>query len=467
MLTRRSVFASAFAAATVGWAGCTQHPPPRAFRNGLTLRKTSKPELLRLPEGFHYVIVQRGGDVMSDGLQVPIQPDGMTCHEDAEGNYVLLRNHEMSTAGWLTRYGIDPTPIQAGRPDLGPDDVHGGVAKVVINPGVLRRELQQDSREPSKAVLWSALVLNKTEFNCSGGRTDRGWVTCEESSRDGHGYAYHVYADDTELVSNDERRLKTWGRFSREGIVLDPDTGIAYQTEDDNVGCLYRHVPEDPAQPFGPGRLQALRINDVIHSDRYSDSGQEYDPEGVPLVQGESFDIQWVDIPDADATAVPTREQGRQAGATLFTRGEGICREPDGRVWFSATSGGPVHSGQLWRLDPRAQTLTLQFEVKDPTVCSLPDNVLVAPWGDLIVAEDNYFATEHVKYNHLRALTPDGVMYDIARNENNFADTDDAPGAEFTGPCFSPDGRVLFVNMQHPEGVTVAITGPWPHLQDS
>jgi secreted PhoX family phosphatase len=32
--------------------------------------------------------------------------------------------------------------------------------------------------------------------------------------------------------------------------------------------------------------------------------------------------------------------------------------------------------------------------------------------------------------------------------------------SEFTGPTFSADGRVLYVNIQDP-GLTLAITGPW------
>jgi secreted PhoX family phosphatase len=31
---------------------------------------------------------------------------------------------------------------------------------------------------------------------------------------------------------------------------------------------------------------------------------------------------------------------------------------------------------------------------------------------------------------------------------------------QFTGPTFSPDGKILFVNIQAP-GITLAITGPW------
>ena len=32
--------------------------------------------------------------------------------------------------------------------------------------------------------------------------------------------------------------------------------------------------------------------------------------------------------------------------------------------------------------------------------------------------------------------------------------------AEIAGVCFSPDGSVMFVNVQQ-NGVTLAITGPW------
>ena len=32
--------------------------------------------------------------------------------------------------------------------------------------------------------------------------------------------------------------------------------------------------------------------------------------------------------------------------------------------------------------------------------------------------------------------------------------------SEFTGPTFTADGKVLFVNIQTP-GITLAITGPW------
>jgi hypothetical protein len=50
-------------------------------------------------------------------------------------------------------------------------------------------------------------------------------------------------------------------------------------------------------------------------------------------------------------------------------------------------------------------------------------------------------------------IRPDGNQYAIADNAYS--------NAEMAGACFSPDGKVLFVNIQYP-GMTFAITGPWP-----
>jgi hypothetical protein len=63
-----------------------------------------------------------------------------------------------------------------------------------------------------------------------------------------------------------------------------------------------------------------------------------------------------------------------------------------------------------------------------------------------VLAEDGAGAS------HVLSATPYGPTQAIARNMLN--------DSEFTGPTFSEDGRVLFVNIQTP-GLTLAITGPW------
>ena len=74
------------------------------------------------------------------------------------------------------------------------------------------------------------------------------------------------------------------------------------------------------------------------------------------------------------------------------------------------------------------------------------DNITVAPWGDLIICEDGRGT------DYLLGVRPDGTPYKLARNALN--------NKEFAGSVFSPDGSILFVNIQLP-GLTLAITGPW------
>jgi len=71
----------------------------------------------------------------------------------------------------------------------------------------------------------------------------------------------------------------------------------------------------------------------------------------------------------------------------------------------------------------------------------------MAPWGDLIICEDTSNNCGLVGFR------PDGTQYAIANNAYS--------NSEMAGACFSPDGKILFVNIQYP-GMTFAITGPWP-----
>lgn len=430
--------------------------------------------LLELPTGFQAVVLQRAGDPMDDGHRVPPQPDGMTCIGLPDGRWALLRNHELSDAAWAERQGLDVQwlrgswPSEAYRPDR-----FGGVVRAVIDPGALASSF--DGREHGPIVIGTHAVLAGTDTNCAGGAVEidgvGGWVSCEESDDPDHGWAFLTRADDDGLVDAGARRLTSWGRFKREAVAVDARTGIAYMTEDHPHGLLYRHVPDDPKRPFGAGVLQALRIEGLDHTDPHlvASPGKPVEP----LVVGTRWETTWVPIEDSFARSRPCREQGRAAGATRFNRGEGIARDPtDGAVVFVASLAGPARAGQIYRLMPEQDILELIAQVEDRTTLSMPDNVTVSPWGDLILCEDNY-DRRGVSNQFVRGLRPDGSLYDIARNLDTTHPKarragvdllDVAPGAEFTGCCFSPDGEVLFVNLQAPIHATVAIRGNWASL---
>jgi secreted PhoX family phosphatase len=128
-------------------------------------------------------------------------------------------------------------------------------------------------------------------------------------------------------------------------------------------------------------------------------------------------------------------------------RGEGIWRMQDGFA-FTCTEGGPIGSGQVFHLAPTKEggTLRLLAQSRNERVLDMPDNLTLTPWGDLLVCEDNH------RNVFLRLITQRGEVVPFAHNS--------ASRSEFAGVCFSPDGKVLFVNIQE-AGVTLAIEGDW------
>jgi secreted PhoX family phosphatase len=119
-----------------------------------------------------------------------------------------------------------------------------------------------------------------------------------------------------------------------------------------------------------------------------------------------------------------------------------------GQVYFCCTSGGAARLGQIFRLAPARDELQLFFESNSIGQFNYGDNLTVAPNGHLVVCEDQY--TERVS-NFLRGIAPTGQAYPLGRLHAQ---------TELAGACFSPDGKVMFVNAYNP-ALTLAITGPW------
>ncbi len=373
--------------------------------------------ILDLPAGFSYTVLQTAGDEMSDGEAVPVLADGMACFEGEDGDWVLMRNHEVGTG-------------ENGLPDVAyRATALGGVTRVVIDPETLQ-------------VRSSNLVLTGTLRNCAGGESPWGWLSCEETDFEeaDHGWVFLCPTDASEVRQPD--RIDAYGRFKHEAVAVDPKTNIVWLTEDEGDGCFYRFVPDRKREPF-VGQLQALAI---VGNDMF-DTGRD-------LAVGDSFQIRWVDVDDPAATEERTSVQAQAKGAAIFVRGEGIWYdEIEETVFFTCTSGGPISFGQVFRLDPDDDggTLTLVAQAEDAEGLVFPDNLTVTPWGDLIICEDSILAD-----NHLRLLcTEDGTVHPFARNRLA------GGSSEFAGACFSPDGQVLFVNIQA-AGITLAIQGDFP-----
>ena len=107
---------------------------------------------------------------------------------------------------------------------------------------------------------------------------------------------------------------------------------------------------------------------------------------------------------------------------------------------------------RVWEYRPRGKSggqLILLFESPSADLLDAPDNITVSPRGGLVLCEDG----DDLQY--LRGLDERGRIFDLALN--NVSENQDK---EFAGACYSPDGGILFVNIQTP-GVSFAIRGPW------
>jgi secreted PhoX family phosphatase len=440
-------------------------------------------ELLALPPGFQYSVVSYEGDRMDDGFPVPKAMDGMAAFPLANGNLLLIRNHEdaqspvhvrprpagstSTTAGHLNRMletHFGPRSFAYDQYCL------GGTTSIEVDPRT-RRKVREH---------WS---LVGTFRNCAGGSTPWGsWLSCEETfeaasstgAAQNHGYVFEVPVTTTPGNPAPPTPLRRLGRMAHEAAAVDPETGIVYETEDQgDVSGFYRFIPETkPTKPGDlaatSGRLEMLKVN---ARDGYETAvGQTA---GVPLA------VSWVPISDPDptpptvsingVTAAAIFQQGLNAGGAIFRRLEGLWYH-DRKFYFTSTNGGDAAVGQVWIYDPRAETITLMFESPGIHVLDFPDNMTVSPRGGIVLCEDGG-GTQHI-----RGLTASGGLFDFARNLHNTI--------EFAGACFSPDGQTLFVNLygrstvrtvtlykvtevwpvgpeKHELALTLAIWGPW------
>lgn len=400
-------------------------------------------EELALPAGFTYTALGREGSRMSDGRPTPRAHDGMAAFSLPNGNIRLVRNHEDRSA---------PGEVeQRGDPELAYDPSGGG--------GTTSLEVRLDGDGAAELVR-DFVSLSGTIVNCAGGPTPWGaWLSCEETTEGPshgwereHGYVFEVDAHSEEQVR--ARPIRAMGRFVHEAVAVDPETGILYLTEDRDRSGLYRFLPQRRGEPARGGELEMLAVRGEPRLATHS---------GIEI--GTRFPVEWVEIAEPDPDEAGENDlavfgQGRELGAAEFSRLEGCWYGDDG-VYFHATEGGDAGKGQVWKHTPGPPEgdgggeLALVFESPGAELLDSPDNITVSPRGGIVICEDGDGG------NYLRGLTPDGRIFDLARNVLN--------DREFAGATFDPGGRVLFVNIQGdlaPDGpgnpgMTLAITGPW------
>lgn len=377
--------------------------------------------ILDLPPGFRYKIIDQFSQTMSDGYRVPGLPDGMACFAGDSAHLILMRNHELGSEDW-GRAAYSPHEIPSEAYDQA---MTGAVSRVVIR----RHDLQRVS---------SNLVLTGTSRNCAGGSSPWGWLSCEEDVAEGHGYTFLCNPFASRLQK--AVLIKAYGRFNHEAVCIDPNSHVAYLTEDRSDSVLYRFLPAHKDRPF-EGRLQAFVLKE-----------QKLLNTATGLSQGDSLEGYWVDLQETDPEYDTLRYEAHGLGAAIFSRGEGIWYG-NGSVYFVSTNGGAIGRGQIFRLhDDIARgvaRLELLCESRQSAELDCPDNITVSPHGAVFVAEDGSGE------QFVRMIDSRGGIHNFARNALSIS--------ELAGVCFDPLGEIMFLNIQH-DGITLAITGPFTNF---
>ncbi|MFI5896357.1 alkaline phosphatase PhoX [Actinoplanes sp. NPDC051513] len=488
-ITRRQILASGSAGVGLAVAGtlpALAEPAAASSRHGsgrpFPPLQDDPDGILALPAGFSYKIVTREGitDLTGGQGKTPSFHDGTGVVADGRNRLTVIQNHELTPH--MTAYGV---PHIAGTV-YDPGAPNAGGCTVITTDGSGRRIAE-----------W--VGISGTARNCAGGVTPWGtWLTCEETfinagtawsaagqtgtyEKD-HGYVFEV--SQAESARQLPKPIKAFGRYEHEALAVEPSREHVYLSEDASgpTGLFYRwtaprgtHLRLGLANQLADdaGKLEAMQI-------RLDDGSILPDVAFLTSAQiGRPFKVTWIEVPDRDARTTPTRSQFADGTVTRGKKFEGVWSNGRGAYIVNSfafgandlPAGATRHDGMVWFYDYGDQTITLvtyfphnpsaETEGEFPKYADLtfdgPDNVTVTPWGSLVLAEDG------VRASHVLSSVPGGPTYAIARNQITNGTSNGVPTySEFTGPTFSPDGKVLFVNIQVP-GITLAITGPWEH----
>lgn len=364
-----------------------------------------------IPAGFRLRSVARHFSNPVTGLPDPVGASGYNWHFFPDGGAVF----PTEDGGWVYVSNSENEP--------------GGA-------GALRFD-------KTGAVTSAYPILTNTRRNCAGGATPWGtWLSCEETP-DG------VTFECDPAGMGTARALPALGLFNHEAAAVDLPTQTVFLTEDAGDGRLYRFKSQGPTMAvngrvgldMARGRLQVLEI-DGFEAGAY--------PEKVEDVVSIRR-VKWVDVinPQMPQSTVRTQlaSNMQKAPGTVFKGGEGIWIHdvPNAFQVRPSGAGKPMRAvmyfackgdNRVYALDIDNDLIELVFDNRQLAAnegFDDVDNLVVGPFGDVIVAEDG----EGMRLMVMIPNQPAKILVKCTLG-----------GSELAGPAFTPDGSRLYFSSQ-------------------
>jgi len=455
-----------------------------------------------LAEGLTAYVLIKWGDEMAEGVNFGFNND-FTCFVPKFGNDdgILWVNHEYVDPKYIhgrkkwrdgrTKEEVDKEIPQVGgsltriRKEQGKwTIVKGDVHNRLVNGTV---KIPFNWHEP---IAGSDFAIG-TLANCSGGLTPWGNIlTCEEN--------YDSYYGEVSFAAGN-RILDTsggygWHKYYPERmpehygwvVEVNPNTGEAQKHV-----ALGRFAHECcTLKRLKDGRIVAYSGDDANDEHLYKFISAKPDSlkEGILYVanleKGEWIPLVWADNPDLQKSfasqtelLIRVREAAKIVGATPLDRPEDIEIDPEtGSVLVALTNNTPKENyhGSILRIDEHNNdhsSLLFKHDTLlaggEETGFACPDNMAFDSAGNLWFTSD--ISGSEMYKGPYEAFGNNGlfVVPRKGAQAGQVVQVASAPvHAEFTGPWFAPDGKTLFLSVQHPGEYSKDPLNPDSHWPD-
>lgn len=467
---------------------------------------------LLLSEGLNYHPIVKWGDKISDTDTFGYNND-FTCFipldENNPNDGLLWVNHEYIDPLFVSNYNRNDVNSVRTKEQVNKEmyNVGGSIVRIKKENGkwnIVHNDPhnRRITAQTPIAFNWDFPIKGKTMAigslaNCSGGITPWNTIlTCEENydnfwgetvydannlptkkTSDYYGWdSFYNYPPEHYgwVVEVDPKNGKAQkhialGRFSHECCTLyelKDKRIVAYTGDDKNSEHLYKFISSKPHSL----KEGTLYVADTIHGKWLA-----LDWENQPVLK-EKFK-------DQTEVLIRAREAAKLLGATPLNRPEDIEIDPiTGNIFVSLTNNKDKedYHGSILKIietDGKFDALTFTASTYKAGGAengfSCPDNLAFDAAGNLWMTSDmsgssmNRIDKPYMPFKNNSLF----VIPRYGKEAGKVIRVASAPrDAELTGPWFSPDGKTLFLSVQHPGEQTKDINNPtstWPFNEDN
>ena len=427
-----------------------------------TIDSTSSLERLILPEGFSYTVLFSEGDMVltKDSIYAPAKNDhDCIVYLPIDGSSThgkLFVSHETKGIDTLLGDGGGGTVFEVEK-NGDKWNVIGEFYNVDYDPVGGTFNNCGGKNTPVGTILSAEEAAPKSREEIEGLFTD---YQAFKGIPKHLNYGYMVEIDPEKKQAL--RKLYQMGRFVHEDALAMPDSITVYLTQDDNPAIFWKFVANKKGD-YSKGQLYA-----------YTEKAQEK--------YGH-----WLPMPMTPKALYNITDVAVRKGATLYQRHEWITMVGD-KIYISETGKdyfdwkelikAGANPGHQFRSltqdstfsDPYGRMLVYDLETQemntllnggcipgDTTFCfSNPDGLTSFQWQ----GKDYLFISEDIiGINHARSFIPytainEAYLLDLSLENPTLNDLKRFAigplGCETTGGFFTPDGKTLFLSIQHP-----------------